>query len=98
MRESYRGYLITLDPPPIPSRMADFQFVAYDYDGPGDPRCGFAKTLEEAKAAIDRIELLGIVIESDDCDLIEFDDLDFIDEDETDCDDVPDVVSSGASQ
>lgn len=26
------------------------------YDGPGDPRCGYAQTLEEAKECIDEIE------------------------------------------
>ena len=87
MRESYRGYLITLDPPPIPSRMADFQFYAYDYDGPGDPRCGFAEDLEAAKSQIDEIELILLDDEAeDDLDDLEFDDLDYIDDDELDDD------------
>jgi len=53
MAEKYRGYLITYDPPPIPSRACDWAFEHEDYDGPGDSRFGYAPSLEDAKAQID---------------------------------------------
>ena len=49
----YRNYRIQYDPPPIPIRSCDYQFVHVDYDGPGDHRHGAASSLEMAKAEID---------------------------------------------
>jgi hypothetical protein len=56
MSETYRGYRIDYDPPPIPVRCCDWQFAHEDYDGPEDNRCGHAPSLEAAKAEIDIIE------------------------------------------
>lgn len=60
----YRGYTIRYNPPPIPSRGSDWEFVHDDYDGapdepggrPTDARAGTAGSLEEAKEMIDEIE------------------------------------------
>jgi hypothetical protein len=51
----YRNYVIVYQPPPIPARNFDYQFCHDSYDGPGDNRCGFAGSLEDAKAKIDEI-------------------------------------------
>lgn len=53
---TYRGYVITYDPPPIPDRGSDFQFSHVDYDGPGDRRCGTAGSLADTHERIDEIE------------------------------------------
>ncbi len=53
---TYHGYKIYHDPPPIPTRTEDWQFVHEDYDGPGDPRCGSAASLDACKQEIDEIE------------------------------------------
>ena len=56
MRESYRGYQITHDPPPIGSRAFDWQFSADGYDGApdsGDIRCGSGPTREDCERQIE---------------------------------------------
>ena len=52
----YQSYHITYWPPPIPDRNHDYQFSHDDYDGPGDRRCGSAKSVEDAQKKIDEIE------------------------------------------
>ena len=55
-RIEYRGFVITYDPPPIPSRAYDWRWVAEDYDGAEDAydtRIGAAASLEAAKAEVD---------------------------------------------
>jgi hypothetical protein len=57
--EPYRGWLISFDPPPIPTRNCDWQFWHDDFDGApdaNDSRCGSAGSLEAAKAEIDERE------------------------------------------
>lgn len=49
----YRGFRIHYDPPPIPVRDCDWQWVHVDYDGPEDNRYGHAPSFEAAKADID---------------------------------------------
>lgn len=49
----YRGYFVYRDPPPIPDRRFDVGFCHFDYDGPGDPRCGRASCQREAFREID---------------------------------------------
>lgn len=51
----YRHFVIAYDPPPIPIRGFDWEFVHEDYDGPNDNRCGRAGSLEEAMATIDEL-------------------------------------------
>lgn len=51
--ESYRGFRIDYDPPPIPVRDCDWHWTHEDYDGPEDNRYGHAPSLEAAKADID---------------------------------------------
>lgn len=55
MTEFYRNYNISYDPPPVPTRVWDYQFAHVDYDGPGDNRCGTAPSLEDAMRQIDEI-------------------------------------------
>ena len=55
-RETYRGWLVYYEPPPIPDRSCDWHYVHPDYDGPGDNRYGHAATLEACRAAIDEYE------------------------------------------
>ena len=52
----YGNYTIAYDPPPIPTRSHDYQFVHEDYDGPEDLRCGSGATVEDCKDLIDEIE------------------------------------------
>lgn len=52
----YRNYTISFEPPPIPVRSCDYQFVHNDYDGPEDRRCGHAASEWECRAMIDDIE------------------------------------------
>jgi hypothetical protein len=62
--ETYRGYQIYFDPPPIPTRNCDWHFVHDDYDGapnepdegPADHRCGSGSSIEDCKAQIDDID------------------------------------------
>lgn len=55
--ESYRGYIITYDPKPIPpSCGADWTFYHKDYDGPEDRRCGHAASAQACCEEIDLIE------------------------------------------
>jgi len=49
----YKGYWIKYDPPGIPVRHWDWQYVHEEYDGPEDGRCGAAASLEDAKQQID---------------------------------------------
>lgn len=51
----YRGYRISYDPPPIPTRNCDWQWSHRDYDGEGDPRHGFSPSEQQAKADIDEL-------------------------------------------
>lgn len=61
---TYRGYRIDYDPPPIPIRSCDWQFVHEDYDGapnepgdgPGDHRAGHGSSEADCRAQIDDIE------------------------------------------
>ncbi len=56
--ESYRGWVIKYDPPPVPFRNCDWAFVHRDFDGApdaGDHRYGHAASVVEAKAAIDSL-------------------------------------------
>ena len=50
------GYEVQYNPPPIPRRNCDFQFVHEDYAGPGDPRCGCGPDLETCLDRIIEIE------------------------------------------
>ena len=58
---AYRGWWITYDPPPIPTRNCDWQYWHDDYDGapmygdegPADNRCGSAASEADAMAEID---------------------------------------------
>ena len=55
----YGDWHIHYDPPPIPSRDCDWHFYHDDFDGAedgGDNRYGHARSLEECKQEIDRIE------------------------------------------
>jgi hypothetical protein len=52
----YRGYRIYFDPPPIPIRTCDWQYVHNEYDGPEDRRCGSARTEFDCMLEIDEIE------------------------------------------
>lgn len=55
-RIEYRGFVITYDPPPIPVRDYDWQWMSDDYDGAPDStddRAGRSASLEAAKADID---------------------------------------------
>ena len=56
VEHKYRGYTITYNPPPIPIRTCDWQFVHDSYDGPEDGRCGTAQSLAYAKELIDEWE------------------------------------------
>ena len=57
----YRGYHIYFDPPPIPTRAADWHFYHDNYDAEvesdgtviQDPRHGDGPSLEDCKAQID---------------------------------------------
>lgn len=55
-RIEYRGFIITYDPPPIPTRSYDWQWMSDDYDGAPDStdtRAGRSASLDEARADID---------------------------------------------
>jgi hypothetical protein len=55
----YGKWTIRFEPPPIPVRSCDWQFVHDDFDGApdgNDRRCGSAGSLAEAMAEIDLIE------------------------------------------
>ncbi len=55
-RIEYRGFVITYDPPPIPTRAYDWQWMSDDYDGAPDSqdtRAGRSASLEAAKADVD---------------------------------------------
>lgn len=57
--ETYRGWHIHYDPPPIPTRNCDWRFWHDDFDGApdaNDNRSGSAESLEAAKAEIDERE------------------------------------------
>jgi hypothetical protein len=57
----YRAYKIAYDPPPILSGCRfDFQYAHVCYDGPGDPRCGAAASVEHAKREIDDLYDEGV--------------------------------------
>ena len=49
----YRGYEITYNPPPLPTRSMDWEFVHEDFDG---DIVGNAASAEECKEEIDDIE------------------------------------------
>lgn len=56
MGKTWRGFEITHNPKPIPTTAHDYDFVhAADYDGPGDPRCGTAASVEDAQRAISEL-------------------------------------------
>lgn len=61
----YRGYTISYNPKPIPTRAHDYDFVHDDYDGaplehadgpPGDDRAGSAASVAACKREIDELE------------------------------------------
>jgi hypothetical protein len=52
-RLKYRGYVLSFERKPIPFRGFDWDFEAEDYDGPGDPRCGSARSIAECEREID---------------------------------------------
>lgn len=52
-RIEYRGFVITYDPPSIPTRAYDWRWEAEDYYGAGDDRIGCSASLYAAKADID---------------------------------------------
>lgn len=55
----YKNYRIVYDPPPIPTRIFDWQFYHRDFDGAPDAddiRCGTGATYEDCKNQIDEIE------------------------------------------
>lgn len=56
MQTTYKDFIISYDPPPIPDRTCDWQFVHRDFDGAPDGldhRCGRAASMEGCKAEID---------------------------------------------
>lgn len=53
-RSRYRRYKIERADPPIPGEW--WTFVHDDYDGPGDERCGFARSRADVLKMIDEIE------------------------------------------
>jgi len=58
-RITYRGYVITYDPPPIPDRRWDWQFQHEQFDGAEDSRdnrYGQAASLTDCFCAIDEVE------------------------------------------
>lgn len=58
-RITYRGYVVTYDPPPIPDRRWDWHFAHEQFDGApdaGDRRHGDAASLTDAMHEIDSIE------------------------------------------
>ena len=55
----YRGYSISYDPPPVPGRQFDWQYVHKDYDGAedaGDNRAGSAASWDACLSEIDDLE------------------------------------------
>jgi len=52
----YKNWTIDFELKPIPDRSLDWSFFHDNYDGPGNPLCGFAATEEDAKAQIDEID------------------------------------------
>jgi hypothetical protein len=53
MADTYRGWLLSHDYPPIPIRDFDWCATHPDYDGEGDARIVHGPTVEAVKAAID---------------------------------------------
>lgn len=53
--QKYKGYFIWYEPKPIPISI-DYSFCHLDYDGPGDNRCGFAESTEDAMKQIRELE------------------------------------------
>ena len=53
---SYRGYSLRLEVGPRRA-LRDWRFEHEEYDGPGDRRLGFARTLTLALRAIDELEV-----------------------------------------
>lgn len=53
--DDYRGFSFSYWRKPIPTSAFDYDFVHDDYDGPGDPRCGNGKSIEDCKEQIDGI-------------------------------------------
>ena len=59
LSSEYRGYEITYDPPPIPSRDCDWSYVHKDYDGTedaNDNRAGHARSWDACLDEIDALE------------------------------------------
>ena len=54
---TYKDYFIMRDTKPVPDRDFDWDWEHKDYDGPGDLRCGYASSLEDAKKQIDELEI-----------------------------------------
>lgn len=49
----YKGFVLSYNPKPIPTRAFDYDFVHEDYDGPGDNRCGAAESPAGCRYEID---------------------------------------------
>ncbi len=52
----YGLWTITHNPPPIPIRTADWQFVHDEYDGPDDDRSGYGPTAKDCIEQIQEME------------------------------------------
>lgn len=62
--DRYGDYVIRYNPPPIPTRMWDYEFCHVDYDGPEDKRCGRASSVEDALQQIDELQAEELLPES----------------------------------
>lgn len=52
----YRRYWLRHEYPPVPFRYGIWTYAHDDYDGPGDRRCGWALTFEQACDEVDELE------------------------------------------
>lgn len=53
---TYKDWIISYNPKPIPDRSHDYDLEHKDYDGPGDTRASTARNMKEAKLEIDNWE------------------------------------------
>jgi hypothetical protein len=51
--QEYKDYRIKYDPPPVPG--INYVYYHDDYDGPGDNRFGYCRTIQECKDEIDEL-------------------------------------------
>ena len=59
MEHKYRGWEITHNPKPIPTRNDDWEAVHEDYDGPEDGRCITGRSVIDLQLQIDELESEG---------------------------------------